>query len=429
MSILSFNWDKHFIYAIIYWFLEISVRLVMYLKWEFFRMSKDSDVQNEYIYVVLLTIADLLGIILVLYIKFSFKTQQSKIEKEKDDFKGKLIYEEQELNKSNNLMLKSIIICVSTYLSRSLYWISYAITGVNNDDVSHQLQKDVVNTLDIVMRYIFSILFLHIIIHKHRIVSMIGIFIGFLILLPSDIALIHFNNPEKLKPSVGYVSILALRGITIPLEDTLIKKLFTENYVLPENFMLFRGIIVGIIIVVLTPILYFSFHLTWKITFNYINIISIIIYTLASSVKSYFLLKIIYYFSSQSVSFLVISESVTGSILQIINFINDTKKDPEDIILVIVEIIGIIILAFSTLLYDEIIIIKKWGLEVNVRKEIINRGKKDFTKTIELELNREITLEEDTQKDDDDNHDNDIKENLRNSPLDNEVEENEKSTK
>ena len=429
MSILSFNWDKHFIYAIIYWFLEISVRLVMYLKWEFFRMSKDSDVQNEYIYVVLLTIADLLGIILVLYIKFSFKTQQSKIEKEKDDFKGKLIYEEQELNKSNNLMLKLIIICVSTYLSRSLYWISYAITGVNNDDVSHQLQKDVVNTLDIVMRYIFSILFLHIIIHKHRIVSMIGIFIGFLILLPSDIALIHFNNPEKLKPSVGYVSILALRGITIPLEDTLIKKLFTENYVLPENFMLFRGIIVGIIIVVLTPILYFSFHLTWKISFNYINIISIIIYTLASSVKSYFLLKIIYYFSSQSVSFLVISESVTGSILQIINFINDTKKDPEDIILVIVEIIGIIILAFSTLLYDEIIIIKKWGLEVNVRKEIINRGKEDFTKTIELELNRETTLEEDTQKDDDDNHDNDIKENLRNSPLDNEVEENEKSTK
>ena len=121
MSILSFNWDKHFIYAIIYWFLEISVRLVMYLKWEFFRMSKDSDVQNEYIYVVLLTIADLLGIILVLYIKFSFKTQQSKIKNEKDDFKGKLIYEEQELNKSNNLMLKSIIICVSTYLSRSLY--------------------------------------------------------------------------------------------------------------------------------------------------------------------------------------------------------------------------------------------------------------------------------------------------------------------
>ena len=51
MSILSFNWDKHFLYAIIYWILEIGVRLVMYLKWkEYFKMS-ESEVQNEYIYI------------------------------------------------------------------------------------------------------------------------------------------------------------------------------------------------------------------------------------------------------------------------------------------------------------------------------------------------------------------------------------------
>ena len=66
MSILTFNWDKHFLYAIIYWVLEICVRLAMYLKWEdWFKMS-DSDVQNEYIYVVLLTISDLLAAFLVL---------------------------------------------------------------------------------------------------------------------------------------------------------------------------------------------------------------------------------------------------------------------------------------------------------------------------------------------------------------------------
>ena len=73
MSILSFNWDKHFIYAIIYWILEIGVRLVMYLKWkEYFKMS-ESEVQNEYIYIILLTIADLFAIFLVLYIKYSLK--------------------------------------------------------------------------------------------------------------------------------------------------------------------------------------------------------------------------------------------------------------------------------------------------------------------------------------------------------------------
>ncbi len=73
MSILSFNLDKHFIYAIIYWILEIIIRLLMYSSWEeLFRMS-ESEVQNEYIYIILLTIADLFAIFLVLYIKYYLK--------------------------------------------------------------------------------------------------------------------------------------------------------------------------------------------------------------------------------------------------------------------------------------------------------------------------------------------------------------------
>ena len=72
MSFLSFNWDKHFIYAIIYWILEIFVRLSMYLHWKSFKMSP-SDVHNEYIYVVLLNISDLLAIFLFLYIKWAFR--------------------------------------------------------------------------------------------------------------------------------------------------------------------------------------------------------------------------------------------------------------------------------------------------------------------------------------------------------------------
>ena len=260
---------------------------------------------------------------------------------------------------------------------------------------------------------------------------MFGIFVGFLFLIPADIILLLLNkqNSGNMRISVGYVAILALRGLSIPFEDTYIKKLYIENYVLPEKFMFFRGIIVSIIIVVLTPILYFSFGISWNINFETKNIISIIIYTLACSVKAYFLLKIIFYFSSQSVSFLVISESVSGSILQIIKLFND-KIDFVQVLLLFLEIIGIIIIAFSTLLYDEIVIIKKWGLDLNVRKEIISRGKEDVEKTIELEINRDSTFEEVLNQDDDnDNHDgdnldNDIKENPQNNSVDNGVEEN-----
>ena len=428
MSIITFNWDKHFLYAIIYWVLEISVRLVMYEKWLWFKMS-DSDVQNEYIYVVLLTISDLLAAFLVLYIKCSFKKKQKKLNKA--DTEVELIYDPgaNEINNNKNLIIRMIIVSASTYFSRSLYWISYGITGAENNKVSHQLQKDVVNTLDIIMRYIFSIFILHIIIHRHRVVSMAGIFVGFLFLIPADIILLNIKFAENMRLSVGYVAILALRGFSIPFEDTYIKKLYIENYVLPEKFMFFRGIIVSIIIVVLTPLLYFSFGISWNINFETKNIISFIIYTLACSVKAYFLLKIIFYFSSQSVSFLVISESVSGSILQIIKFFND-KIDFVQVLLLFLEIIGIIIISFSTLLYDEIIIIKKWGLDLNVRKEIISRGKEDVEKTIELEINRDSTFEEVLNQDDDnDNHDgdnldNDIKENPQNNSVDNGVEEN-----
>jgi len=272
------------------------------------------------------------------------------------------------------------------------------------------------------MRYIFSIFVLRIIIHRHRIVSMGGIIVGFLFLLPADIVLLYLNEKQKFLISAGYIGILALRGISIPFEDTFIKLLFTENYALPENFMLFRGIIVSIIIVILTPILFVSFGLSLNIHFDTPKIITIIIYTLASSVKSFFLLKIIYYFSSQSVSFLVISESVSGSILHIINFIRDDDKENIEIMLVIMEIIGIIIIAFATLLYDEIIIINKWGLNENVKKVIIRRGEDDLNKMRELEYSRDSTLEENYV---DDNHDNDINENLQNKDADNEVDENE----
>ena len=391
MSLLSFNWDKHFIYAIIYWILEICVRLAMYLKWEEYFKVSDSDIQNEYVYVILLTIADLLAGFLVLYIKLTFKRP---IKPRKSISGIEYIYDNYKQNKRKYIINKMIIICCLNYLGRSLYWISYAITGANNNEVSHQLQKDVVNTIDIFMRCIFSIFILHIVIHRHRIVSMVGIIVGFFILLPADFVLLSRDETKRLGMTVSYVAILALRGLSVPFEDTLIKKLYTENYVLPEKFMLLRGIAVSLLIIIVTPILYFSFGLTWKISFHTENYIILVIYTLASFVKSYFLLKIIFHFSSQSVSFLVISESITGSIFQIIDFIKDKDKELIEYVLVIMELIGILIIAFATLLYDEVVIINKCGLNENVRKGIISRGEKEVVKTIELELKNEPIIED-----------------------------------
>ena len=77
-------------------------------------------------------------------------------------------------------------------------------------------------------------------------------------------------------------------------------------------------------------------------------------------------------------SFLIISESLTGSVADIIKFFIENENS-YDIITLLLEIIVIIITTFGTLIYDEIIVIKKWGMDKNVAKEITSRG--------ELELN------------------------------------------
>ena len=221
MSIISFNWDKHFLYAIIYWVLEICIRLVMYERWDLFSMS-NSDVQNEYIYVVLLTISDLFAAFLVLYIKCSFKKEQNKFKKADTDVE--LIYDSSanEINKSKNLIIRMVIVSASTYFSRSLYWISYGITGAENNKVSHQLQKDVVNTLDIIMRYIFSVFILKVIVYKHRIFSMVTINIGLVILIINDIILMSLDTSMKydIGKTLFFTTIASISGFTYPLEDT-----------------------------------------------------------------------------------------------------------------------------------------------------------------------------------------------------------------
>ena len=132
-------------------------------------MSEDK-VQNEYIFVIFLNVADLLSGFLVLYIKRASKKIKRQEEKKENELNSesttqiKLIYEEKEIPKKNYFK-KLLVICVLDYISRCLYSISYAITGVKDEEIFHLLQKDMTITLDIFMRYVFSIFILKLVIY------------------------------------------------------------------------------------------------------------------------------------------------------------------------------------------------------------------------------------------------------------------------
>ena len=123
------------------------------------------------------------------------------------------------------------------------------------------------------MRYIFSVFILKIVIYKHRIFSLITIGISFAILIINDTILVLFNNPENnnkyeqynIAKTFFYSAIASIAGFTYPLEDTFVKKIFSEEFLHPARMQFSRGIAEFILILVITPILYFSFGVNLKL--------------------------------------------------------------------------------------------------------------------------------------------------------------------
>ena len=280
--------------------------------------------------------------------------------------------------RNNNLIIvmKGIIISILEYLSRSFYWISYAIISLKSKEISHLLQKDLLISTDIFVRYIFSIFVLKSVIYKHGKFSLILMGIGFLILLTADFLLIFCATSYlNINKTLSFTGILLFRSVIIPYEHTLIKQLFLNNYIIPELMQFIRGLFELVIILIITPILYYSFNLDSKFNFDKLTVIFMIINILVGFIKAYILLKVIYNYSIQSVSFLLISQSLPYSIYGIIYvFKYVEEKNADDFILISFEILGILIILFATLVYDEIIIINKWNLNKNVKLFIMKRG-------------------------------------------------------
>ena len=110
-----------------------------------------------------------------------------------------------------------------------------------------------------------------------------------------------------------------MRSFLFPFIDTIAKKLMKEKYILPLNVMKFRDLFEFLYLIIITPILIATSNLHFSSDIFSINLaIAAPIYIISSSIKSFLLLNVIYKFSAQSVSFLIISESLAGSIHEII---------------------------------------------------------------------------------------------------------------
>ena len=417
MAFISFNYNKNLIYAIVYWGLEIIFRSVIYFRFVNFRIVTDYAI-NEYIYLFISNISDLYSGFLALYIHFSSKKTTIHEQSDNDTSRSKIstiiefVSVKEKYFTRKSFIAKMILISCLHYASHLTPFIFFSlIKEANYENIFYKANADIVNHFDIIIRYIFSYLLLETKIFKHHKFSIIIILISFAILGPTDIISMHIYPQDSIDIiyTYKYIGINLLRGVLFPLEDTFVKKIFTEDYIIPEFCMFLRGVGQFILIVIITPILYFTL---WKGNI-YINqeydkgtiVLVIILYSLQTFIKEYLLMKVIYYFSSQSVSFLIISESITTSIMEIILCFKDNKSQNLKYLFFAIELIVILITTFGTLVFDEIIVIKKWGLNLNVAKEISLRARSEI-KSIS-NLDDDVTIEE---TEDNDNEDKDITE-------------------
>ena len=244
MSIISFAYDKNYIYMLIYYILEIGGAILEY----FDKKTKDNNFKfnicSQYNKIVLFIFADLLFLPFFIYTKCYLKKGKQKRTYSKNEIE--LIYNDPLSGKSKNIVLYSILISILDLISRSVYFLFFLFTYKIKENIEikklpKRYNMDYILAIDICFRYLFSRIILKTKIYKHHLVSMIICIIGFLFFVVADLFSIDYNINNLI-----YSIIILFRAILFPLEDTINQILLSKYFLLPHFLMTYRGIIESI---------------------------------------------------------------------------------------------------------------------------------------------------------------------------------------
>ena len=392
-----------------YWACEISFRLTMYFKWEYFQLVEiDSD--NEYLYVIFLSIADLFAFIPILINYYRERINQKVEENIKsivndentmpitdenasnNDAESNDEYNVESMGHSqrtilnsyncNDLIQKLLILAVIflfELIARLVFFIYHISFQTDNLEVSQKFAHDFLILIDITMRFIFYRIIFKSPCKRHHILSLATIITIFSILIILDVLYVLFNKKYDFRYCLQYILILSIGSIIFPICDTICKKFMNEKFVLPWSFIFSRGIYEVAYLLILTlilmykSILHFTLDMFTKTNFWVVSTI----YIVTGFIKAGLLINLVYQYSSTFVSFLIMSEPISGSIYEVINFIIKRENNFLAIFKTVIEIIFFVLIVLTTLIYEEIIVIRICGLERDVAEEIRKRSQDD----------------------------------------------------
>lgn len=410
MKYLSFVFFKEYFYFIAYWIISFINSLINHY---FQKQIKNDENANkkEYnaIYLLCYIIGDLLGGFLVLYTYFTSKSEKEESKEKKNECKNNLHYElifnDLSVKKYKYRLILTISILHFIALSSDLlFYLIFVEKTLAIEEIEWLI------SIELLARIIFCRFILKIRLYKHHILSIIISMTGFLFM--GITGLVKISKCNAIENRGIFILFTIITEILISLEDVLCNILLIEKFMLPHILMFFRGIIDFIIFIILIPILnasgaislknYLSFSTKCNISlFIFLKILLIIF----AFIKGFITMKVIYIFNPLHVAFL----DIVFSLYEFIEYmISPDDNNSVTVLPDIFDIFFLIIIIIGTLIFNEMIIIKAFGLDEETKKGLLKKEQceENNERNDSVSTTNEYNLQERMNNQNEDNEDN-----------------------
>ena len=236
---------------------------------------------------------------------------------------------------------------------------------LNNEDFK-TISSDHLNSflfIDILSRYLFSLLILNTYFYAHH---YFAFFLNFISL--SILVIVDYKYKIN-KYDILYIIIIGIKTILYSLEDIMNKVAFNTLYILPITLIFYKGLFQSVVYVPIITILFFSFKLYNFDDFSFRKQVQLFFtFVPFNIIRTIYLVDVIDRFTAQHMSFLKVSEALIlfifylaiGEENKIFEIKLNQKINLDNIWsygAYITQILAFIILLFSTLIHNEIIIV------------------------------------------------------------------------
>ena len=363
------------------------------IKDDYKNKAKDFPIQKRYFDIISNILSDSLQGIFVLLNKIkATKVSDKSIENKDSPFNSNDEINVAQKNNSNyssffKIMLK---ICLVDYFCQLIFLLFSLI--FNKDEVIERKNNNYLLPVDILSRFIFCRIILDTYFYKHHIVSMIINFVIFFILGTFDIFNIfnifydrkeEENQKSKLEIFIYFLFLIA-QTIAYSLEDVLNKIALSRESLTPYSLLFYKAVF-QIPLVIITSIIVLPIHNSFSdfssfdTGYKTYELLRRALFIILNILRSIFLVQVIDKFSSQHLSILKVMESILMFGYFLIS--NKYEKDHKDFYIPVISI-SFIITVFTSLIYNEILVINLCGMQDYTQHGFDIQAEKDLREAV-----------------------------------------------